>query len=280
MSENNSDQPANSNFFKNYNRLVGATYVLILILTFGFFLLQLHRSYNDEIDIIRGHVNRHAQFVEFTLRSSVNSLEALRISASEYYTSAAGRSKQTAHSSLFGKLRSTATGFDLDAAPERDATGNLTGLGSLTGRSEQFYHDVEMALSLNREFQAIAFNLPNAAEVRFVSTENFSHTYPWIEVAKRPFAKTVYDTPRWRMGTPGNDPDHLRYWAPVYYGGAEAGLLVPRGRAGLQHRLQQRPGHRGDVPRHCLHRYQPGLPEPHQLRLRLQTGHGLPGGCL
>lgn len=227
MSEKCSNPPANANFFKNYNRLVGATYVLIIVLTFGFFLLQLHRNYKDEINIINGHVNRHAQFIEFTLRSSVNYLESLRISASEYYT-AAGRSRPVAHSSLFGKLRpNNAGGFDLDAATDRDSTGNLVGLGSLGGRSDHFYHDVEMALSLNQVFQAIAFNLPNAAEARFVSTENFSHTYPWIEAAKRPFGASAYSTPKWLMGLPVNDPDHQKYWAPVYDGGAETGLLLP-----------------------------------------------------
>ena len=227
MSDTSSNQPAGINFFKNYNHLVGTAYVTILLLTFGFFLLQLYRNYKDEIEIISGHVNRHAQLMEFTLRSSVNSLETLRISASEYYSGAAGKARPTVHSPLFGKLRQNATGFDLDAAPERDSTGNMTGSGSLAGRSDQFYHDVEMALGLNQVFQAIAFDLPNAAEARFVSIENFSHTYPWVEASKRPFSTSAYRTPKWLMGTPENNPDRQRYWAPVYYGGAETGLLLP-----------------------------------------------------
>ena len=227
MFNKRSNQPSSTNFFRNYNRLIGVAYISILVVTFGFFLVQLHRNYKDEIAVISGHVNRHAQFIEFTLRSSVNQLEALRISASDYYTNAASKQQQRLHSSLFGKLKKNALSYDLDAAPDHDATGNLTGLGSLKGRSQQFYDDVEMSIGLNQEFQAIAFNLPNAAEARFVSIENFSHTYPWIEASKRPFTASVYSTPTWLMGTPEKNPDHEKYWAPVYYGNAETGLLAP-----------------------------------------------------
>jgi len=227
MLEKTSEKPVRTNFFKNYNRLVGAAYLLIVVLTSGFFLTQLNRNFNDEIEVIRSHVNRHSQFIEFTLRSSVNQLEALRIFASEYYRSSEGKPSSTAYSPLFAKLRQTSTGFDLDSAPERDSAGNLTGIGSLKGRSQQFYQDIEMALGMNQVLLSIAFNLPNAAESRFISNENFSNRYPWIEASKRPFEASVYSTPIWKLGTPENNPDRLRYWAPVYYGGPQAGLLAP-----------------------------------------------------
>jgi len=147
MFTDRSSEPASTNFFKNYNRLVGVTYVSILALTFCFFLLQMYRNYNDEVHIISGHVNRHAQFIEFTLRSSVNQLEALRISASEYYTDAAGKPASSPHSPLFGKLRQDGPGFNLDAAPDRDLTGNLTGVGTLAVGSDKVHvYELEEAL--------------------------------------------------------------------------------------------------------------------------------------
>ena len=226
MTEKNHNLSASNDFFRNYKRIVGAAYLSILGLTFGFFLYQLHQSRQEEIEDIQGDFNRHAQFIEFTLRTRSDMLDALRISAADYYANASDQ-KSGMPQVLVAKLQQRQHGFDLDAAPERDGTGNLVGLGSLKGRSERFYLDQGMALSLNPLFQAVAFTLPNVAETRFVSQEMFSHAYPWVESSKRPFNTSLYETPTWRMGTPKNNPERLRYWAPVFFGGVDSGLLVP-----------------------------------------------------
>jgi sigma-B regulation protein RsbU (phosphoserine phosphatase) len=169
--------------------------------------------------------------VEFILRSSLDSLEAVRISATNFYDAAPAALSEAeshpGHSPLFKKLEQETTSFDLDKAPEKDATGNLTGKGKLQGRFGEFYLDLEMALNLNQVFQAIAFNLPNASESRFVSVDNFSNTYPWLDASKRPYSDKLYQSQAWIMGTPEKNPTREKYWAPVYYGGTASGLLVP-----------------------------------------------------
>jgi sigma-B regulation protein RsbU (phosphoserine phosphatase) len=227
MSQQDSNLPASSDFFRNYRRIVGAAYLSILVLTFCFFLYQLHQNRQDEIETIQGHFSRHAQFIEFTLRARSDMLDALRISATDYYASVADPAQLIRLQPLLAKLQQRQHGFDLDAAPERDGTGNLVGLGSLTGRSERFYRDEGMALSLNPILQAVAFTLPNVAETRFVSLEMFSHAYPWAEASKRPFNTELYETPTWLMGTPQQNPERQKYWAPVFFGGVETGLLAP-----------------------------------------------------
>ncbi len=223
MASGHSSPPACTDFFRNYNRIIGVAYLAILALTFGFFLYQLQQNLEDEIETIRGHVQRHGQLIEIALRKRVDMVDALRIAATDYY---AGTST-TSMPRLFSKLRQQPSGFDLDEAPERDSTGNLVGLGSLKSRSAPFYRDVGMALGLNSMFQTIAFNLPTSAGTRFVSVEHFSHVYPWLESSKRPFSQSIYETPTWQMGTPRNNPDQHKYWAPVVYGGPEVGLLAP-----------------------------------------------------
>ncbi|MFZ6775926.1 SpoIIE family protein phosphatase [Undibacterium sp. Ji83W] len=219
------------NFFRNYNRLVGFTYIAIVVLTMGFFLFQIRQKHTEEIKVIQGHVDRHGQFVEFILRSSLDSLEAMRISAANFYDSAppvlSEAETHPGHSPLFKTLEQEKQSFDLDKAQEKDATGNLNGLGKLQSRTPEFYLDVEMALNLNQVFQAIAFNLPNASESRFISVDNFSNTYPWMDAAKRPHSDKVYQSQVWLMGTPEKNPTGEKYWAPVYYGGTASGLLVP-----------------------------------------------------
>lgn len=226
-------EPAKSaHFFRNYNRLVGFTYVAIVLSTLGLFLFQIQQKHAEEVKVIQGHVDRHAQFVEFILRSSLDNLEALRLSADNFYDTAplalSQSERHLAHTPLFKSLKQQdAQGFNLNQVREKDSTGNLIGLGRLSGRKPEFYLDVEMALNLNQLFQAVAFNLPNANESRFISVENFSHTYPWMEAAKRPHTEQTYQSPAWLMGTPEKNPTREKYWAPVYYGGPAVGLLVP-----------------------------------------------------
>ncbi len=223
--------PQTVNFFRNYNRLVGAAFVAIVLLTLGFFLHQINEKRKEELLSIQGHVQRHSLFIEFILRSSLDYLETLRSAARGHYAQQhAIEGAQSDHASPLARLlRQRGQGFDLNDLPDRDLGGNLTGLGALTGRTHAFYQDLDMALGLNQTFVSITFNLPNAAEAAFVSVENFSIVSPWQESSKRAFSSDIYARPIWTMGLPANNPNREKYWGPVHYAGKEAGMLVPVG---------------------------------------------------
>ncbi len=239
------DAPADVNFFRNFNRVVGIAFLAIVVLTLGFFAYQINEKRKEELALIEGHVVRHSQFIEFVLRSSLDYLEALRSVAESHYRrapSAATQASTSAPHPLRTLLRQRADGgsFDLDLLPDRDSGGNLTGRGSLQGRSAAFYQDLDMALSLNQMFFSITFNLPSAAEASFVSVDNFATSSPWLESQKRQFSPQVYQRPIWRLGTPQYNANREKYWAPVHYGGKEAGLLVSRGTGISARRVSRR----------------------------------------
>ncbi|TXT38688.1 MAG: serine phosphatase RsbU regulator of sigma subunit [Comamonadaceae bacterium] len=229
MTESGSKPPVRVNFFRNYNRVVGAAFLAIVLLTLGFFLQQLNQKHKQELATIQAHVARHSQFIEFILRSSLDYLESLRTTAHAHYD-AAGHTATNNHA-LFSHLREHRdTGrFDLDALPDRDSGGNLTGLGSLSARDPAFYQDVNMALGLNQTFFSIVFNLPSAAEASYMSVENFATLSPWQSSSNRKFDKALYDSPIWQLGQPEHNPNREKYWGPVHFGGKEVGLLVPAG---------------------------------------------------
>ena len=237
MSDSENSPRATVNFFRNYNRVVGVAFLAIVLLTLGFFLHQINEKRKEELATIVGHVERHSQFIEFVLRSSLDYLESLRTAARGEYldqpqrVSPAAELDALSRKRLFKMLRQneSASAFDLDVLPDRDSGGNLTGIGSLQGRSQAFYMDVGMALELNQTFHSITFNLPNAAEASFTSVDDFDITSPWQESSKRRFSKARYERPIWRMGTPESNPNREKYWAPVHFGGKDAGLLVPVG---------------------------------------------------
>lgn len=234
MNDAETKQASSVDFFRNFNRVVGAAYVAIVLLTLGFFFHQINEKRKEETASIAGHVARHAQFIEFVLRSSVDSVEALRMAARAHYESTQKSDKPDASTEallrppLLFKLRENddGLGFNLDDLPDRDSGGNLTGDGSLWGRSVHFYRDVAMALGLNATFQTLLFNLPGAVDASFVSKENFTINSPWLESAKQRFSSAVYKQPVWTMGTPESNPNREKYWSPAYFGGKDKGVLV------------------------------------------------------
>lgn len=218
-----------ANLFRNYNRTVAIAYGLLILALALFFGYLLNRKMAEEIELARGHVARHAQFFEFVLRASADQLETFRMSA-DLPEDAADTSEPSVLDRPPGSwLRADATSgrFDLDALPDRDSGGNLVGLGGLRQRSPDFYTDLATALRLNLAWSSLLFTLPNAVQARFVSAERFHAVLPWQPASALAFDPQVYASPIWTLAGPAANPDHTKFWAPVYFAGKDRGLLAP-----------------------------------------------------
>lgn len=219
-------------FFRNYNRLIGAAYGLILLGLMVFFSMQLRERFQSEVALIESDLKRHSQFVEFVIRSSLDQLDNLQMLVSDH-SEIASRTASThgrppSHWPDFVVHETGAERrFNLDKAADIDLTGNLVGEGVLVGRSSDFYGDVEQALQINAGFRSLIFTLPNAARARFLATERFLLTSPWRASPVIAFSPDAYLDPVWRLGSPEVNPDREKQWAPTYFGGKDQGLLVP-----------------------------------------------------
>ncbi len=219
-------------FFRNYNRLIGAAYGLILLGLMVFFSIQLRERFASEVALIESNVKRHSQFVEYVIRSSLNQLDNLQMLVSDdseiASRTASTQGKPPAHWPDFvTHERGDELSFSLDKAADIDLTGNLVGEGALVGRSSEFYGDVEQALLINAGFRSLIFTLPNAARARFLATERFLLTSPWRPSPAIAFSPAAYLDPVWRLGSAEVNPDREKQWAPTYFGGKDQGLLVP-----------------------------------------------------
>ena len=212
-------------FFRNYNRVVGMAYGAIVLGLFLVFAYQLHEKMAEEVAVIQAHVDRHAQFVEFVLRSSTDQLESLRMMAVDNLNTQTDKPSRA----MVSLLKETANGqaFNMDAAPDRDIGANLVGAGGLTGRDSGFYRDIDMGLSLFANLRALAFNLPSAAQASYVSANQFAVMAPWMPSAEAPFQESVYVSSVWRLGRESAQANRSKYWAPTYFGSKSQGLLVP-----------------------------------------------------
>lgn len=213
-------------FFRRYNRIITQAYALLLLGLAGFFAYQLREAFDDELWLVQGHVERHAQFLEFVLRSSADEVQALRMAAVDGPVSGEGCRAGREAGARAG-WRQGPGGFSLDGVADRDATGNIVGQGRLAGRDAAFYCDLGLALRLDGMARALPFNLPQAARARFIAASRFHLETPWRPSAQMPFDPDVYDDPVWRRGLAAANPDRRRFWAPAYFGGHEVGLLAP-----------------------------------------------------
>lgn len=225
-------------FFRNYNRLIGSAYALILLGLAVFFGLQLRERFESEVALIESNVKRHSQFVEYVIRSSLDQLDSLQMLVADS-SEEPGNTKAPAKSSTPAKRPSASWppfveqqrgrehSFSLDKAADIDMTGNLVGDGRLVGRSAEFYEDIDQALLINAGFRSLIFTLPNAARARFLGTEQFLLTSPWRPSSAIAFGPNAYLDPVWRLGSAEVNPDHEKQWAPTYFGGKDQGLLVP-----------------------------------------------------
>jgi sigma-B regulation protein RsbU (phosphoserine phosphatase) len=217
-------------FFRNYNRIIGFAYASILLGIAIFFSLQLRQAFDDEIDIIHGHVERHGQFMEFMMAASAEQIEVLRMIVGTPRT-ARPQGKRTCLSqqspNAAYELKETAKGFNRDGAIDRDGGGNLFGYGSLKQRSPQFYCDVEAAMALNKNLQSMIFNLPHIARVRFVSVHQFELVSPWQPSATLQLNNSIWNDETWQNAQADTNPNRLRFWSQPYFAGEEIGLLAP-----------------------------------------------------
>ncbi|MEJ7931964.1 SpoIIE family protein phosphatase [Ramlibacter sp. AN1015] len=219
-------------FFRNYNRTLGAAYLALLLGMSGFFAWQLDRAMDDEVRALGEHLQRHHQFLEFVLRSSADQVESLRMAAGR--PAAGGRRPRAtcpgrpAQLATRAALRPAAAGgWNRDLLEDRDAGGNLVGVGALGGRDPDFYCDLDAALSLDAQLRSVAFRLPHAARARFLSVQQFQLAWPWRPAHEIPFMPALYDDPVWRIAQPQRNPERLKFWGPAYFGGQDVGLLVP-----------------------------------------------------
>lgn len=217
-------------FFRSYNRTIAVSYTALLLALAVFFAFQLRLDLRAELRLIEGQVARHGQLLEFVLRNAADQVEALRMSAG-WTTELSGAARRqcapAAELARRGELRTSRSGFHRDAAADRDAGGNLVGRGSLAGRSADFYCDLEAAQALHPQLRALPFRLPNAARVRFISAQHFQLVSPWQPAETLPALSQVYGEAVWRLGQPAANPDRRSYWAPPFFAGEAAGLLVP-----------------------------------------------------
>ena len=236
-------------FFKNYNRTLAWALLAIVLTLSVFFAALLQRRFEDEIAAIQAHLDRHQQWLEFSLRTAVDQVDVLRMASD-------GQALQDAppqhHSSPNPSLNpspwpapnASGSGFDMDNLADRDSAGNLFGpinpskqgnMGNQGNKSNwqslqqnpQWQREIRRALGLNAFWRSQLFHLPSAVQTRYLSQHNFVWAAPWKPAKLQALSSHVQDDPVWLQAQPRSNPDRVVFWGKPFFAGAEAGLAVP-----------------------------------------------------
>ncbi len=216
-------------FFQRYHYIMLITFVLVSSAALILFYLQYQAQYRHEINKIKSEFNERVLHLD-VLRGAKDNVESMKIKAETYMLT----HPKADHSLLFKQLQATsAKNYSLDKIKppfSEQFLGNLTGQGSLIGRDELFYRDIEMALELNSAFQMVAHNIPNVVWIYYTSANLFNNIYPWVHSEHSRFdAAESYPNDYYQLGLPEKNPKRDTFWTPAYIDGLGKGLMVTCG---------------------------------------------------
>lgn len=135
---------------------------------------------------------------------------------------------------LFLALQEDASGhFNFDR-PARgfspSLVGNMTGIGPLTGRKDDFMGEMEMALALRTVFRIARERQPDIPWVYYTSRNHFQFVYPWVPSTWVAYSAKVLETERFAAGAPERNPDRKEFLTPVYEDNGGQGPVITIGR--------------------------------------------------
>ncbi len=135
---------------------------------------------------------------------------------------------------LFLALQEDASGhFNLDR-PARgfspSLVGNMTGVGPLTGRKDDFMAEMEMALALRTVFRLARERQPDIPWVYYTSLKRFQLVYPWVPSTWVAYSDKVLESERFAAGAPERNPEGKEFLTRVYEDSGGQGPVITIGR--------------------------------------------------
>ncbi|MDM8546952.1 ATP-binding protein [Candidatus Venteria ishoeyi] len=227
------------NFFKRYNQIMTVSFILFAMISLTLFYFQFSAHYLHEKTALHSLFMDRLGQLNHKMKTSVEMLEGIRISAN-YFLETHPRShflNDGLEEGLFSQLRiqpgeiksgeMPAYALDQVCPPySQDKVGNLTGSGSLTERSADFYQEINMALNLNTLFQVAQNSLSNMTWAYYMSKRYFINLYPWIPSQFFKFDSHYYQRDFYTAVLPENNPQAQALWSQAYMDEAGKGLMA------------------------------------------------------
>ncbi|TGK35353.1 sensor domain-containing diguanylate cyclase [Leptospira gomenensis] len=113
-----------------------------------------------------------------------------------------------------------------DTDPYRFISGSLTGEGSGTSLPETSIREMEAALSLEGQFQALTDSESEVLWAYYMSIQKFIYLAPKTDVLKVHFQETFFQAPFWVSASPEKNPERKQVITDLYDDLAGKGFLI------------------------------------------------------
>ncbi|MEI6858691.1 MAG: response regulator [Shewanella sp.] len=216
---------------KNYNRAVFYTYIGVVIMALIAAGIIFERQKTQLMDQREKQVELHVMQVDLLLESSIRAVTSLRNVAVDHLK--LGELVRKDRLAKYEKFNERGQYFTLEPSYAESGEpftnmGRITGVGSLNGRSEKFYQELEMLFELSLSFPVASEAAPKASSVYYISKRRIMSYFPWPSDEQR-FREELLTKKQFQLATPAMNPQRSMFWSPAYVESAGKGLLTTLG---------------------------------------------------
>lgn len=216
---------------KNYNRAVFYTYIGVIIMALLTAWIFFERQKTQMMDQREELVERHVLQIDLLLESSIRAVKSLRNVAVDHLR--LGELVRTDRLPQYEKFNESGQFFTLEPSYAQSGKpftnmGRITGAGSLNGRSDKFYQELEMLFELSLSFPVARQAAPKASSIYYISKHRMMSYYPWPSDEQR-FRDELLKKQQFQLVTPAMNPQRSVAWSPAYVEPNGKGLLTTVG---------------------------------------------------
>ena len=219
------------NFFQRYNRIMKITFLSVILVAFGLFILQAQIQYQNIMRQATERFRETAQSMDYFLENATNHINTCKIAAESFFFDPEEAAKQPDIFTCF-EDNPTSGFFHMDNLKEpfnKSCYANLTGKGSYRNRPEEYYQEIKMVFSLLPIFRSAIANLPFVPWVYYTSRNEFIAIYPWTPSSDFHYTDSALGQEFYILGTPFKNPTRKIFFTSAYVDMAGKGLMVTCG---------------------------------------------------
>lgn len=231
MKSSEPDLQLKSPIQKNYNRAVFYTYMGVIVLALLTAWVFFERQKTQQMELREEQVDRHVMQIDLLLESSIRAVKSLRNVAVDHLRLAEQVRKDRLPQ--YEKFNESGQFFTLEPNYAKSGEpftnmGRITGSGSLDGRSDKFYQELEMLFELSLSFPVAKEAAPKASAIYYLSKRRMMSYYPWPSDEQR-FRDELLNKKQFQLATPAMNPQRSVFWSEAYVDSAGNGLLTTLG---------------------------------------------------
>ena len=216
---------------KNYSRAVFYTYIGVIIMALITAWFFFERQKTQVMQQREEQVERHVLQIDLLLESSIRAVKSLRNVAIDHLR--LGELVRKERLPQYEKFNESGQFFTLEPSYAHSgepftSMGRITGAGSLNGRSDKFYQELEMLFELSLSFPVATLAGPKASSIYYISKRRMMSYYPWPSDEQR-FRDELLNKKQFQLVTPAMNPQRSIAWSPAYVEPTEKGLLTTLG---------------------------------------------------